>query len=75
MVYANINSSEEDFSFLLTALYHWETQYPTLITLEQPKDPQDIVIKSTVKEEKKPASEEEKKALEGLDASELDAHA
>lgn len=56
-------------------MYHWETQYPTQITLEQPKDPQDIVIKSAVKEEKKPATEEEKKALEGLDASELDAHA
>ena len=29
VVYANINSSDEDFSFLLTALYHWETLYPS----------------------------------------------
>ena len=53
---------------LLTALYHWEIQYSTL---DQPKDPQNIVIMSAVKEEKKPASEVVKKALNGLKASEL----
>jgi len=47
VVYANINSSDEDFSFLLTALYHWETLYPTF-TLDMPKDPSEIVVKSVV---------------------------
>ena len=28
MVYANINNQEDDFSFLLTALYHWEEANP-----------------------------------------------
>jgi hypothetical protein len=57
VVYANINSSEEDFSFLITALYHWETMYPSF-TLELPKDPEEIVVKKKKEEEKK---EEEKK--------------
>lgn len=52
VVYANINSSDEDFSFLVTALYHWETLYPTF-TLDLPKDPNDIVVKGKLKEEKK----------------------
>ncbi len=44
VVYANINSTEEDFSFLVTALYHWESLHPTF-TLDLPKDPADIVVK------------------------------
>mmetsp|Transcript_23266 Transcript_23266/g.22849 ORF Transcript_23266/g.22849 Transcript_23266/m.22849 type:complete len:82 (-) Transcript_23266:524-769(-) len=52
VVYANINSSDEDFSFILTALYHWENMYPTF-TLELPKDPEEIVVKEKAKEEEK----------------------
>ena len=59
MVYANVNSSEEDYSFLITALYHWETLYPTF-TLEYPKDPIEIVVK----EKEAPPKEEEKKKEE-----------
>lgn len=59
MVYANINSSEEDFSFILTALYHWEKLYPTF-TLELPKDPEDIVVKKP----KQPSKEEEVKKVD-----------
>ena len=44
VVYANINSTEEDFSFLVTALYHWESLHPTF-TLDLPKDPAEIVVK------------------------------
>lgn len=44
VVYANINTTEEDFSFLVTALYHWEEKYPTF-TLDLPKDPIEIVVK------------------------------
>ena len=62
VVYANINSSDEDFSFLVTALYHWETMYPTF-TLELPKDPAEFVVKSP---EKKP---EEKKEEPPADVS------
>ena len=60
MVYANINSTEEDFSFLVTALYHWEKLHPTF-TFDLSKDPSEIVVRPTafkVKEEKK--VEEEK---------------
>ena len=56
MVYANINSNEEDFTFLVTALWHWENKYPSF-TLDLPKDPEEIVVKE--KKEVKP--EEEKK--------------
>ncbi|CDW79829.1 hect domain and rcc1-like domain-containing protein [Stylonychia lemnae] len=52
IVYGNVNSSDEDYSFLLTALYHWETMYPTF-TLELPKSPSEIVVKSKPKEEEK----------------------
>ena len=52
MVYANINSTEEDFSFLVTALYHWETLYPTF-TLLLPTDPNQIVVKAPKEESKK----------------------
>ena len=52
VVYANVNSSEEDYSFLVTALYHWETMYPTF-TLDLPKDPSEIVVKAKPKEEEK----------------------
>ncbi len=72
VVYANINSTDEDFTFLITALYHWETLYPTF-TLDLPKDPNEIVIKE--KSSDAPKSEEEKKqqlpeiqALESLQA-------
>ena len=57
VVYANINSSEEDFTFLITALYHWEDMYPSF-TLELPKDPSEIVIKSKPKEESKVEKED-----------------
>ena len=30
VVYANINSQIEDFSFLVTALFHWEELYPAI---------------------------------------------
>jgi hypothetical protein len=47
-VYVNLNGPvEEDYTFLLTALYHWEMKYPSftkdkitdpsLITVEAPK--------------------------------------
>lgn len=38
VVYANINSQSEDFTFLVTALYHWETLRPA-IHPTQPNDP------------------------------------
>ena len=28
-VYLNINSQDEDFMWLLTALYHWENRHPS----------------------------------------------
>lgn len=62
VVYANINSTEEDFSFLVTALYHWESLHPTF-TLDLPKDPADIVIKPAA-----PKQEEEKKGEEAKQA-------
>eukprot|EP00347_Sterkiella_histriomuscorum_P020695 403336831 len=52
VVYGNVNSSEEDYSFLLTALYHWENMYPTF-TQDLPKDPSEIIVKPKVKEEEK----------------------
>jgi hypothetical protein len=30
VVYANINSLNEDYTFLVTALYHWEKLYPVI---------------------------------------------
>ena len=62
VVYANINSTEEDYSFLVTALYHWESMHPTF-TLDLPKDPADIVVKPAA-----PKQEEEKKAEEAKQA-------
>ena len=56
VVYANVNCSDEDYSFLITTLYHWETLYPTF-TLELPKDPSEIVVKPA-----KPKEEEKKDA-------------
>lgn len=52
VVYGNVNSSEEDYSFLLTALYHWETMYPS-ITVDLPKDPSEIIVKKVKEEDKK----------------------
>ena len=46
VVYANINSQIEDFTFLVTALYHWEVLYPA-VSLTQPTDPKLFVQKST----------------------------
>lgn len=65
VVYANINSSDEDFSFLITALYNWESMYPSF-SKYFPTDPKDIVVKSSPakKEEGKP---EEKKSEEKKD--------
>ena len=37
---------------MITALYHWETLYPTF-TLDFPKDPNELVIKSPEKKEDK----------------------
>jgi hypothetical protein len=62
VVYANINSSEEDFTFLLTALYHWESLYPTFSN-DFPKDPKEITVKTKPKEEAK---------KEGSDAEDMD---
>ena len=62
VVYANINSTEEDYSFLVTALYHWEGLHPTF-TLDLPKDPAEIVVKPAA-----PKQEEEKKAEEAKQA-------
>lgn len=45
VVYANINSSDEDFSFLITALYNWENLYPTF-SKYLPTDPNEIVVKA-----------------------------
>lgn len=59
MVYANINSSDEDFSFLITALYHWETKYPTF-TLDFPKDPNEICVKAPEKKDETKKTEEKK---------------
>jgi hypothetical protein len=60
VVYANINSSDEDFSFLITALYHWESLYPTF-TLDYPKDPSEIIVKSAAPPKDLLAKEESKK--------------
>jgi len=38
VVNANINSQNEDFTFLVTALYHWEISHPA-IRPTQPTDP------------------------------------
>ena len=46
VVYANINSQTEDFTFLVTALYHWEKLHPA-ISLTQPTDPAPLAQKST----------------------------
>ncbi len=35
VVYAAINNTEEDLSFILTALYHWEQKHPNF---KLPKD-------------------------------------
>jgi hypothetical protein len=66
VVYANINSQIEDFTFLVTALYHWEKTKPA-VALTQPSDPKLFMQKSTKpakkefaedkKESPKPASE------------------
>lgn len=69
VVYANINSSDEDFSFLVTALYHWETMYPTF-TLELPKDPAEFVVKSP---EKKPEEKKEEAPAEVSQPSGIEA--
>jgi hypothetical protein len=45
VVYANINSQTEDFTFLLTALYHWEKLHP-VIGPTQPQDPAPFVQKA-----------------------------
>lgn len=60
VVIGNINSSEEDFSFLLTALYHWETMYPSFTKL-LPKDPNEIVVVAPVKKPEEDKKEEDKK--------------
>ncbi len=59
-MYANVNSSDEDYSFLITALYHWENKYPTF-SLELPKDPNELVVKTPPKkaEEKKEDKKED----------------
>ena len=67
VVYANINSSDEDFSFLVTALYHWENLYP-YFTLDLPKDPKEIVVKS----KKQASSKEEDKKDEELKKEDKD---
>ena len=68
MVYANINSSEEDFTFLITTLYHWETLYPSF-TQDLPKNPSEIVVKIKPKEENKDElKEESKEEKDDLDA-------
>ncbi len=61
VVYANINSTEEDYSFLVTALYHWESLHPTF-TLDLPKDPADIVVKPAAPKEEEKKAEEAKQA-------------
>ena len=57
VVYGNVNSAEEDYSFLITALYHWEELYP-VITPYLPSDPAEIRVKSKPK-----PKEEEKKEV------------
>ena len=42
VVYANINSQIEDYTFLITALYHWEQLHPA-IKPTQPTDPSKFV--------------------------------
>ena len=52
-MYANINSQNEDYTFLITALYHWELRRPA-IAPTQPTDPKLFMQKSSkpVKKEK-----------------------
>jgi hypothetical protein len=54
----------------LTALYHWETLYPTF-TLDLPKDPAEIVVKAKPKEEEKKAEEENAAVAEDSQAQKL----
>ena len=37
-VYCNINSQQEDYTFLVTALYHWEERHGVIVPT-QPTDP------------------------------------
>ena len=69
LVYANINSSEEDFSFLLTALYHWETLYPTF-TLLLPKDPAEIVVVAPKKKDQDKEKDKEESNKKSEDKKE-----
>lgn len=46
VVYANINSQIEDFSFLVTVLYHWEELYPAICPT-QPSDPKPLLQKAS----------------------------
>lgn len=57
-MYGNVNSNDEDYSFLITALFHWENKYPTY-SEDLPKDPSEIVVKAKPKEEAKEKKEEE----------------
>lgn len=70
VVYCNINSSEEDYSFLITALYHWESLYPTF-TLEQPTNPKDIVVKAPPPPKKEPEDGKKEDASENLADSQI----
>jgi len=63
VVYANINSQIEDFTFLITALYHWEKQRPA-IAPTQITDPKLLMQKSNKpppKEEKSKGDKEKEK--------------
>jgi hypothetical protein len=58
VVYANINSQTEDFTFLVTALYHWEKLRPA-IGPTQPADPAVLAQKSTKAVKKEAAAKVE----------------
>ena len=76
VVYANINSQNEDFTFLVTALYHWERLHPA-IRPTQPTDPAPFAQKSSkaAKKEKPAAAGDAGQPAEEAQAKESAAQA
>jgi len=62
-----MNSTDVDYSFLLTALYHWESKYPTF-TKEYSTDPNSIVVKEEAKKEEAKKEDAKKEDAKKEDA-------
>jgi hypothetical protein len=80
-VYVNLNGPvEEDYTFLLTALYHWEKKYPSftkdritdpsLITLEIPKQTSKVseIAKQLEEAKNKDKKKDKRKELQKMKA-------